>query len=227
MTIAILAQAAQPQNNVPQIVTPATVSAVDMGLKHAEGWPMTVGFFVFLTAFIGLLWWLAFRFYPSWKEEQEKNRLHKETEGEKFRTSLASAFEQTKAQTTAEMEKVRKDGEERIRDVSGRVDRISTKIETIDGDVRTIKSDVASIARKVLAGVGVLVASLSMRSLVAAATVAALVAAGFAYATPSQRLAASDCKNAGSCAAPEYCCSPSYCSNGTCVRNASAQTERP
>lgn len=123
----------------------STVSAAETFVRHAEAWPITVGFFCFLALLGGLAYWLLFRFWPDWKAEQEKTRLQREAEGEKTRTHIAGLMSARGLEAKEEVAAERAAGKERhseiVRDISGRVEKLHE-------DVRTISRKTGEIATK-------------------------------------------------------------------------------
>lgn len=113
----------------------STVSAAETFVRHAEAWPITVGFFCFLALLGGLCYWLLFRFWPDWKAEQEKTRLQRETEGEKTRTHIAGLMAARGAEAKEEVAAERSAGKERHKEivdsVSGKIDRLNDKLDTV------------------------------------------------------------------------------------------------
>ena len=92
---------------------PSTVQLVNDGLKHAESFPITIGFFILIGMFVGFFYWLLFRFYPFYRDEQEKNRLAREIEGEKTRNHLAGILAARDEKAAAAIADERSAGQQR------------------------------------------------------------------------------------------------------------------
>lgn len=160
-TLATLAQAAPA---IPPIRSDKdAVGVIDAFARHAEAWPITVGFFCFLALLAGLLYWLLFRFWPTWQAEQKETRAHREAEGEKFRSSLQAVLHEKDKSAAASVAEERAAGKERhseiVGQVSGRVDRIEGKMDKLVDKHEQLHAKVESVERKasaIAAKVGVL-----------------------------------------------------------------------
>ena len=113
---------------IPLSVT-ATLAAVDpvaVGndfARHAEGAPITVGFFMLFFLFAAALAWLLLKAWPQWLTEQATNRTHHKAENEKTRAHMDSMMNGERAAS-----------KERHSEIVGRVsDKVDKLHEKIDG----------------------------------------------------------------------------------------------
>ena len=155
------------------------ISAVDTFARHAEGWPITVGFFCFLALFAALLYVLLFRFWPTWQAEQEKTRNQRESEGEKTRQHIQTVLA-GKDQATIELVSGERDAgkvrhAEIVGQVSSRVATVESKVDRLQDRHEKLHEKVEDVQRKasaIAAKIGVV--SVIVLALVGAATSAAL-----------------------------------------------------
>ena len=113
---------------------PSTVQLVNDGLKHAESFPITIGFFILIGMFAGFFYWLLFRFYPVYRDEQEKNRLAREIEGEKTRNHLAGILAARDEKAAAAIADERSAGQQRhteiVKEIGESVEKLHEKTDT-------------------------------------------------------------------------------------------------
>lgn len=112
---------------------PQTIQAANDFAKHAESYPITIGFFS-LIAMIGCLgFWLLFRFWPTWREEQEKNRTSRENEQEKNRAHIAGLVASVRQEAKDALEAERSAAATRHKEltdgISGNVAKLSEKVD--------------------------------------------------------------------------------------------------
>ncbi len=113
---------------------PSTVQMVNDGLKHAESFPITIGFFVLIVMFAAFFYWLLFRFYPVYIEEQEKNRVAREVEGEKTRSHLAQILAARDEKAAQAVDAERTAGQQRhteiVKEIGDSVEKLHAKTDT-------------------------------------------------------------------------------------------------
>lgn len=210
------------QHNVPPLL--AAVAAVDgtaaaeTFVKHAESYPITVGFFVLLGCFLSLLAgiavalrWAARTYWPRYLEQQERNVVSRETEGEKTRAHIADLMKSR--------------GEEAAADVRGAHSEIGVKVEAVQRSIVDVSGKVADVSGKVdkvdarISGIHAVVKALaSKQGITILAFVLSSAAAAYTTAYTSSRLTQTTSYTCDpGCTAPEYCCS-----RNTCCRNVNA-----
>lgn len=113
---------------------PTTIQLANDGLKHAESYPITIGFFILIGMFACFFYWLLFRFYPTYRDEQEKNRLAREVEGEKTRTHLAQILAARDEKAAAAVDAERSAGQQRhteiVKEIGESVEKLHEKTDT-------------------------------------------------------------------------------------------------
>lgn len=211
--------------------TPETVSTV---LPHIEKWPITIGFFLFLVLVGGLMYWLLFRFWPEWRDEQQRNRDHAEAilkrRGDEAAADIAA--ERTLAATTHQQV---------VDGIGSRVDSLAKDVAGIDEDVAEIARDVDGIAKSVadvatatrelhlrtaethqrLDAVGRVVQAIAGKTGVGILVLVFVMAAAFGAGAmlvgkrAVDAWAGYDCSSVGGCTSPSWCCQ-----NGVCCRRA-------
>ena len=140
--------------------SPATVATVDAVARHAEGWPITVGFFTLIALLASFFYWLLFKFYPKWVEEQEKTRAQREAEGEKTRTHIqgllsekdkiaAALIADERAASKERHQELTEKVADRVVRVEGKVDRLSDKHEQLHAKVESVERRASAIAAKI------------------------------------------------------------------------------
>lgn len=151
----------QPQMPSPQQVG-AYVQAAETFARHAEGWPMTVGFYVMLAMIAGIFAWVVFKFFPTWKTEGEANRQHKEKENDRFQATLLAALKERGDQAQRDVEAERRlaqaQSDNISREIGGRVDRLGDKVDDVSEDVDELKGEMKSmggVLRSVASKLGV------------------------------------------------------------------------
>jgi len=159
--------------------SPATVATVDAVARHAEGWPITVGFFTLIALLAGFFYWLLFKFWPKWQDEQEKTRAQREAEGEKTRAHIqgllsekdkvaAALIADERAASRERHQELTEKVADRVVRVEGKVDRLSDKHEQLHAKVESVERRASAIAAKI--GVSAVI----VLALVGAATAAVL-----------------------------------------------------
>lgn len=147
--------------------SPATVATVDAVARHAEGWPITVGFFTLIALLASFFYWLLFKFWPKWQDEQEKTRAQREAEGEKTRAHIqgllsekdkvaAGLIADERAASRERHQELTEKVADRVVRVEGKVDRLSDKHEQLHAKVESVERRASAIAAKI--GVSCLIA---------------------------------------------------------------------
>ena len=102
--------------------------------RHAEGWPITVGFFLIFGLFALAFAWLLFRGWPQWLAEQATSRAHREIENEKTRLHLDTALANGRKEAVEAVAAERTAAKERHAEIVGRVsDKVDKLHEKVDG----------------------------------------------------------------------------------------------
>lgn len=153
---------------VPQsaIAAPDPVSTVDTFAKHAEGWPITIGFFSLIALLGGFFYWLLFKAWPKWLEEQEKTRAQREAEGDKTRTHIQGLLTEKEKAAAAIVADERAASRERhgeiVGQVSGRVSTVDSKVDRLHEKVDGVQRTVGAIAAKIGVGTVIVLALLGV-----------------------------------------------------------------
>lgn len=102
--------------------------------RHAEGWPITIGFFLIFGLFALAFAWLLFRGWPQWLAEQATSRAHREIENEKTRLHLDTALANGRKEAVEAVAAERTAAKERHAEIVGRVsDKVDKLHEKVDG----------------------------------------------------------------------------------------------
>lgn len=124
-----------------QLLNPATIETT---LIHAEKYPITVGFFVLVGLFAAGLYWLLFRFWPQWREEQDKHHA----EAEKTRLHMSELLKQRGNEAAEdiarERELARVQHEATVREISGAVERLDARVSGVHDIVKSIASKIGA-----------------------------------------------------------------------------------
>lgn len=218
---------------------PINPSSIDLALKHAEGWPITVGFFSLVIIIAAAFYWLLFRFYPSWQAAQAQRAANMTAEAEKTRQHMSEVLNARGAEASKDVKAIADaigikvdhmakdcaDVEAMTRELTGKFSEVHTKVSGIHDLVRAMASKTGVVAALLILGgtMGYMGAwsCMPVRRGVAAA-------AGVATATPSP----TPCSAAGQeqqkqCTRNTDCPAPQYCSGGYCVRNAASNVPKP
>ena len=182
---------------------PSTVQLVNDGLKHAESFPITIGFFILIGMFAGFFYWLLFRFYPVYRDEQEKNRLAREIEGEKTRNHLAQILAARDEKAAAAIADERSAGQQRHTEI---VKEIGESVEKLHEKTDTTHRHLTMVLAK-LGVTTVLVVCLSLSFMLGRLTVSQLAVWKRSNSAPPTVLLAESCSPP--CPNGEYCCGKS------------------
>lgn len=164
-------------------------STVETALVHAEKWPMTVGFFLAVALMGALAYWLLFKFWPAWLQEQEKHREHLAKalaqRGSEAQEDIAVASKLHESQQTA-----------LVKELGGRIDKTHERLGEVHAKVHAIATKIGvTVFAFCLFGSG--------------------FAAGFALGNTAGRAMQADgadrvkCRNA--CPTGFYCCGEDKC----------------
>ncbi len=179
----------------------STIQLVNDGLKHAESFPITIGFFILIGMFVGFFYWLLFRFYPFYRDEQEKNRLAREIEGEKTRNHLAGILAVRDEKAAAAIADERSAGQQRHTEI---VKEIGESVEKLHEKTDTTHRHLTMVLAK-LGVTTVLVVCLSLSYMLGRLSVSQLAA--LKRTTPPPPTLAATCNPP--CPSGEYCCGKS------------------
>lgn len=181
---------------------PSTVQIVNDGLKHAESFPITIGFFVLIVMFAAFFYWLLFRFYPVYIGEQEKNRVAREVEGEKTRLHLANILAARDEKAAQAVDAERTAGQQRHTEI---VKEIGDSVEKLHAKTDTTHRHLSLVLAK-LGVAAVLLFCLSLSYSIGRLT-AQLGGRRGANSTTKPTIVAESCSPA--CPDGEYCCGKS------------------
>lgn len=219
--------------------TPVDTSTVDLAAKHAYSDPITSIAFLLMLIFGAALYWLLFKFYPSWQTAQAAQATAAAAkavaiseEAQKTREHIASALSQrgAEAETALRAEREHSAQQQRIivDGIGGRVDLVDNHVKEVHVKVSGLHDLVRAIASRsgIVAGLLVLVGSsvyLTAWGCVATSSRRSLVAStGVPLPTLSPSL---NVALAGKeCTKSSDCTPPAFCSEGTCCRNTAALT---
>ena len=181
---------------------PSTVQMVNDGLKHAESFPITIGFFVLIVMFAAFFYWLLFRFYPVYIEEQEKNRVAREVEGEKTRSHLAQILAARDEKASQAVDAERTAGQQRhteiVKEIGDSVEKLHVKTDTTHRHLSLVLAKLGVTA--------VLLFCLSLSYSIGRLT-AQLDGSGGSHGATKPAIVAESCSPA--CSRGEYCCGKS------------------
>lgn len=168
---------------------PIPQSTVETALVHAEKWPMTVGFFLAVALMGALAYWLLFKFWPAWLQEQEKHREHLARalaqRGSEAQEDIAVASKLHESQQTA-----------LVKELGGRLDKTHERLGEVHAKVHAIATKIGvTVFAICLFGSG--------------------FAAGFALGNTAGRAMQADgadrVKCSNPCASGFYCCGEDKC----------------
>ena len=182
---------------------PTTIQLANDGLKHAESYPITIGFFILIGMFACFFYWLLFRFYPTYRDEQEKNRLAREVEGEKTRTHLAQILAARDEKAAAAVDAERSAGQQRHTEI---VKEIGESVEKLHEKTDTTHRHLTLVLAK-LGVTTVLVVCLGFSFMLGRLSVPQLAVRKRPNPTPPPVLLAETCSPP--CPSGEYCCGKS------------------
>lgn len=196
-------------------------------LRHAEGWPITVGFFMLLLILGALFAWLALKAFPEWLRQQEANRLHATNEQEKRQVYVTGLLAERGKEASADLQAANQlaslKHESIVKEIGGKVERVQDDVRQVRGDVQSVAMDVKAVAQRTHAlaaklGVSILAiltlggASSSIvwvRAARHAAAVIVVSAAHERYADADDAKVRIKCDPA--CAKGQHCCGENKC----------------
>lgn len=129
------------------------ISAGNEFARHAEGWPMTVGFFMMFALFAAAFAWVLMRGWPQWLTEQQTSREHRERENDKMRTHIDTMLGAARSDAAKAVDAERTASDKRHEAI---VTRVVEKVDRLHEKVDEQARRTGAIAAKL--GVGALVA---------------------------------------------------------------------
>lgn len=130
------------------LVASAAVDPVQAGsefARHAEGWPITIGFFLMFGLFAVFFLLLLVKGWPQWLTEQATNRAHREAENEKTRSHIDSMLTGSRKEAADLVAAERAAAKERHAEIVGRV---SDKVDKLHENVDKLHQRTGAIAAK-------------------------------------------------------------------------------
>ena len=206
-------------------IDPATVAAVDLAAKHAEKWPMTVGFFLMLIGFIAFAIWYIRVAYPAQQAATERRVATAIEQGAQTRQFIADALAKRGEEAAKEQKQIVDGIAGGVNDVAKTVGGVASSVDNVAKAIVVVHDRVDAVHDKVDVVHG-LVRMLAQKS--GLGLVLLLCFSAGAAATQLGRNAwaawkhpvidttvSADCSGIGGCKSPEYCCA-----RDTCCRNA-------
>lgn len=227
--------------SLPTTAITEHTQSVSEFLRHAEGWPITVGFFMLLVILAGLFTWLSLKAFPAWLQQQEANRAHATLEQDKRQAHQLAMLAAARMDAAADLKAAHELAETQHRhitgDVSGKVERVQEDVKSLRSDMSNVRNDVQNLAQKthsIAAKLGVSILAIltlggagSTVVWVRAARHAAAVVAFTAVASRTKVADADDAKVRikcdPACAVGQHCCGENKC----CQNKSETATKQP
>lgn len=205
-------------------------SNIDTALKHAEGWPITVGFFFMVVIMAAALYWLLFRFYPSWQAAQATRAANLAAEAAATRQHMTDVLNARGAEATKDVQSI-------TTAIGNKVDNIAKDIDGVEALTRDLSGKFAEVHNKVSGIHDILVRAMANKTSVVGVLLVLCGTIGYVGAwscLPMRRgVATAGAAEASApvqrstpqkqCSRNSDCPHPQYCHGGFCVRNATSR----